>query len=231
MTVRLCLLMMAGASVLWAGCSDRNKSGQATAATHQPTTQRARAATPAVPDSQPANYENTGPVAPEFTLNDQEGRPVRLADFAGKVVVLEWVNWDCPQVRRLHANARMQTLAEDLAADRDLSVVWLAINSTPSSSQVRNQKAVEEFTLPYRVLDDRAGRVASAYGVTMTPHLFVINGAGQIVYHGAPDDDPNGGNPVKHVNYVEEAIDALAVRERIAVPRTEPYGTKIPQTR
>jgi peroxiredoxin len=165
-----------------------------------------------------------GGIAPDFVLVDHAGRTVSLRSLRGRIVVLEWVDWACPVVRRRHEAGDMEFLA---GAYRRDGVVWLGVNSSAGSSEVSNARAAAEFGLDYPVLDDSTGRVARLYGARTTPHLFVIDIAGRIAYQGAFDDDPTGEHGVAMVNYVEEALRSLLVGEPVEQPRTAPYGSPI----
>src|SRR5262245_13787815 len=132
-----------------------------------------------------------GQAAPEFVVKDQDGREVDLAKLRGKIVVLEWTNPDCPFVQRHYRAKTMSTLA-DRFKDRD--VVWLAVNSTSYMDAGRDRAWRAEQGFSYPVLDDRAGSVGGAYGARTTPHMFVIDKTGAIVYQGAIDDDAAGAS-------------------------------------
>lgn len=173
-----------------------------------------------------------GQPAPAFTLTDTAGRTVSLADFKGKHVVLEWVNPGCPFVQKHYDAGNMQATQKG-AAER--GVVWLAINSTATSSRdylapaalaswMSNHKAAATATL--MDVDGKAGR---AYGARTTPHMYVIDPQGRLVYAGAIDSRPTA-NPADirtATNYVNQALaDALAGRP-VATPVTQPYGCTI----
>jgi peroxiredoxin len=163
-----------------------------------------------------------GAAAPAFTLVDQTGRSVSLGDYAGKVVVLEWVNPDCPSVQR-HAKARtMAALAEKYGGD----VAWLAVNSTNYMDAEDNRKWAEKNGLSYPILDDQDGRVARAFGARTTPHMYVIDREGRLAYQGAIDDDPSGDKPAK-VNYVDRALGELVAGKAVSAPQTKPYGCSV----
>jgi peroxiredoxin len=156
--------------------------------------------------SAPAATASVGAPAPAFTLEDQTGAKVSLADYAGKIVVLEWINPDCPFVQR-HARAQtMKTLAEKYAG---ANVVWLGINSTHYANTDTNAKWVSENGLAYKVLDDHTGEVGRAYGAKTTPHMYVVDTKGNLVYQGGIDDDPSGDKGASATNYVAKALDAL----------------------
>jgi len=161
--------------------------------------------------------------APAFTLEDVNGNKVSLSDFAGKIVVLEWANPECPIWLRVHKAGTFKALAEKY---KDKGVVWLAINTTHTSNREKNRKFAEAEKLPYPYLDDHAGTVGRAYGAKTTPHMFVIDKDGRLAYQGAIDDDP-GGRKEKPLNYVDQALTELLAGKTVSVPKTEPYGCSV----
>ena len=165
-----------------------------------------------------------GQAAPGFSLKDQDGAEVDLAKLRGKIVVLEWTNPDCPFAQR-HANAStMRTLADRY---RDRNVVWLGIDSTSYLDAARDQAWRSEHKLPYPVLDDHAGKVGTEYGAKTTPHMFVIDGTGTVVYAGAIDDDAAGDKGKEARNYVAEALDDVTAGKPVKVAETKPYGCSV----
>lgn len=164
-----------------------------------------------------------GAPAPAFTLPDAAGQPVKLSDFAGKVVVLEWVNPDCPFVKR-HADAgTMRSLAQKYQG----RVVWLGINSTNYMDSAANAKWIAERSLPYPVLDDHTGAVGHAYNAKTTPHMYVIDTTGKLVYAGAIDDDNAGTKGASAVNYVDAALAEITAGKPVSVAETKPYGCSV----
>ncbi|MCE5279505.1 MAG: thioredoxin family protein [Planctomycetaceae bacterium] len=162
-----------------------------------------------------------------FTLKDQTGADVSLKDFAGKIVVLEWVNPECPTVVRHYKAATMKKLAEKY---KDKDVVWLAVNTTHTFTPEKNKAFHDQHELPYPVLDDSAGKVGKMFGAKATPHLFILDKEGKLVYNGAIDDDPSGkktteGKPT--VNYVQQALDELLAGKAVSQPQTKPYGCSV----
>ena len=162
--------------------------------------------------------------APAFTLADQDGKQVSLADFAGKVVVLEWINWECPFVKRHHQAGTMKKLA---AAYAPKGVVWLGVNSTKHHDAKVNRKGIVTYKLPYPVLDDHAGKTGRLYAAKTTPHMFIIAKTGAIAYQGAIDDDPRGRKKGKAANYVAGALDNLLAGRAVSTPKTKPYGCSV----
>lgn len=164
--------------------------------------------------------------APVFELRDQDGNMVKLADFAGKVVVLEWFNPGCPFVQR-HYGDEHRTMVRLADKYRAQGVVWLAINSTYTADAATNAQAARQWQIPYPVLDDSSGQVGHAYGARTTPHMFVIDPRGQIVYQGAIDDDPRGDKGAQAANYVDQALQAVLAGQLPDPARTKPYGCSV----
>ncbi|MCG3181245.1 MAG: Thiol-disulfide oxidoreductase ResA [Phycisphaerae bacterium] len=158
----------------------------------------------------------------QFTLADQAGKSVSLTDYAGKVVVLEWTNWDCPFVQ---AHLRAETTSKLAAKYAGQGVVWLMVNSTNYATADANKAAVEKFHLP-TVLDDHAGEVGRLYGARTTPDVFVLDANGAIAYEGAIDDNPMGRKD-KSTNYVAQALDELLGDKGVSVKETRPYGCSV----
>ncbi len=165
--------------------------------------------------------------APAFTLPDVDGNSVSLSQFSGKIVVLEWTNYDCPFVKA-HYNDEVQTMTNLAIKYANQDVVWLTINSTyyttPESIKAWAAKhGIEKQTL----LIDSDGEVGKKYNAKTTPHMFIINKAGAIVYQGAIDNAPMGRKPDGFVNYVDQALAQLIAGEEITVPQTKPYGCTV----
>jgi len=162
--------------------------------------------------------------APDFTLTDQNGTAHTLSGFAGKIVVLEWLNPDCPFVKRHHETKT--TMADLAKAYADKGVVWLGINSTHYFDTAKNKEFAARLNLPFAVLNDSDGKVGKLYGAARTPEMFIIHKDGTIVYHGAIDDDPKGDKP-SPTNYVQQALDELLAGKPVSVPHTVPYGCTV----
>ena len=114
-----------------------------------------------------------GSKAPDFTLTNYDGNTVSLADYKGKIIVLEWFNYECPFVRYHYEKAKTMIELPDKYKDR--GVVWLAINSTKHLTTEGNKEFAEKFKLGYPILDDRSGKVGHSYGAKTTPHMFIID--------------------------------------------------------
>jgi peroxiredoxin len=173
-----------------------------------------------------------GQPAPAFTGTDSRSRSVSLEDFRGSIVVLEWTNHDCPFVRRHYESGNMQKLQQQ-AAER--GIVWLSIvSSAPGEQGFLNGKEADELTstrgaTPRAVILDPSGDIGRAYAAKTTPHMFVVDAAGTLVYMGAIDDQPRnmGADPARAENYVRNAVAALAAGQPVATSLTQPYGCSI----
>jgi len=164
-----------------------------------------------------------GQAAPDFSLPGSDGSNVALSSLKGKIVVLEWINPDCPFVQRHYQAGTMKKLAD---AYRGKGVVWLAVNSTHYMTAETSRQWVAKYGLPYPILEDQSGRVGRLYGARTTPHLFIINAAGQLVYSGAIDNDPSGANS-PGINYVAQALDELLAGKSVSLAETKPYGCSV----
>ncbi len=173
-----------------------------------------------------------GQGAPAFTVMDLAGKPVNLADYKGKTVVLEWHNFGCPFVQKHYRSGNMQSLQAKYGSE---DVVWLAVNSTHRSSSDYTQPATLAKQLqgfhaaPARYLMDDAGTVGMAYGAKTTPHMYVIDPAGKLVYNGAIDDkrSTNVEDVKTAKNYVAAALDEMKAGKPVSVASTAPYGCSV----
>lgn len=177
--------------------------------------------------SPPSEAAAIGEQAPDFSLKDLNGNEVKLADFKGKTVVLEWFNPECPFVKLSHTKGSLQGLAK-----KQDGVVWLAINSGGEGKQgfgvEKNRSGAQTFGLEHPILLDPEGSVGRAYGATNTPHMYIIDPNGKLAYAGAIDNSPDGegASPSdgKLVNYVAQALEELAAGKPVSVPQTKAYG-------
>jgi peroxiredoxin len=186
---------------------------------------RPRLDRPPRPD-RPEGGDSTARAKP-FTLTSFQGKTISLADYRGKTVVLEWLNYECPFVRYHYDNA--STMIDLAKKYKDQGVVWLAINSTNHATPEANQAFAAKHNLPYPILDDRAGTVGRAYGAKSTPHIFIISPRGNIVYNGAIDNSPLGktADGEKPVNYVDQTLAELVAGKDISIHETKPYGCSV----
>lgn len=167
-----------------------------------------------------------GQPAPQFALQDQNGNTVNLSDFAGKVIVLEWFNNQCPFVVKFYGSGKMNELAKSYA---DKGVVWLAINSGKSTTNEANAAVAAEWNIDRPILNDSTGQVGKTYGATNTPHMYVIDPQGNIAYMGAIDSiastDP--ADIDKAENYVTQALDETLAGTSVTTPQTKAYGCSV----
>ena len=169
-----------------------------------------------------------GKPAPDFTGTDITGKAVKLSDYAGKIVVIESYNSDCPFCHNQYATGAMQALQKELA---DKGAVWLLVDSVNPKNfshrtpeQARAEMAAEKVDVTAWI-DDGSGAIGHLYGMLTTPHMFVIDKTGMLVYDGAIDDQPDPTHdPAKARNYVREAVDEVMAGKPVAVSQTKPYG-------
>ena len=173
-----------------------------------------------------------GKPAPNFRLADANGRAVSLADFRGKTVVLEWSNPECPFVQKHYRSGNMQKTQAAAAAD---GVVWLTINSSAAGKQGHltpaQAKALAAGQQSRRTayLLDPTGAVGKGYAAKTTPHMYIVNKAGTLVYMGGIDDKPTP-NPadIKGArNHVLAALGEIKAGKAVSVPATRPYGCNV----
>lgn len=169
-----------------------------------------------------------GDTAPAFSLKGIDGKTYSLADYKGKVVVLEWVNPNCPFSDR---HAREKTMSN--LVKKHGEVVWLGINSTnanhPNFLQPAEHKAwADKNGVNYALLYDETGKVGKAYDAKTTPHLYIVDEQGKIAYNGAIDNDPPGRNAAdKRTNYVDGGLIAELGGKNADPASTKPYGCSI----
>jgi peroxiredoxin len=170
-----------------------------------------------------------GQAAPGFTLTDSNGKPRSLADFQGKVVVLEWWNPECPFVGKHYGSGNMQKLQKEWTAR---GVVWLTVDSSAPGKQGHmdgaraNALMTERGGAPSAVLLDPDGKVGRAYGAKTTPHMFVIDGGGTLVYAGGIDDKPSTDRSdiATARNYVSAALAEVTAGRPVTTATSQPYG-------
>ena len=173
-----------------------------------------------------------GQQAPDFTLNDSKGQPRKLSEFRGKVVVLEWLNHDCPFVKKHYSGGNMQKLQKEYTAK---DVIWLSIiSSAPGKQGHRTGPQADADTKdknasPTSVLLDPAGEVGQKYEAKTTPEMFVIDKEGKVIYAGAIDSikSTDSADIAKAENYVRQALDAALAGKPVPTPSTRPYGCSV----
>lgn len=170
-----------------------------------------------------------GAAAPEFSVTDIDGKTHRLADYKGKVVVLEWTNPECPFVGKHYGSGNLPALQRGASGD---GVVWLAINSGRAGAQGDLDNAEAAAWLkshqaePAGYVRDTDGRLGRLYGAKTTPHLFVIGADGTLVYSGAIDSIRSASveDIGRATNYVKVTLAALKAGRPVEKPATQPYG-------
>lgn len=173
-----------------------------------------------------------GQAAPDFALKDTSGKTVRLSDFKGKHVVLEWTNPGCPFVRKHYDSGNMPATQKDAT---DKGVVWLAINSTEkaSSDYLEPTKLsawlAERKASPTAVLMDEEGTTGRSYGARTTPHMYIINPQGVLIYAGGIDSIASArpSDIEKATNYVKTGLAEALVGKSLTAATTAPYGCSI----
>jgi hypothetical protein len=180
----------------------------------------------------PVHALSAGQTAPEFALGSTDGRSVKLSDFKGKWVVLEWVNPGCPYVRKHYDSRNMQGLQKEFGGKE---VVWLAVNSTSKSHyDYLKPAAMGEWMkagggTPRATLMDEDGKAGRAFDARTTPHMYVVNPEGKLAYMGAIDDK-RSANPddVKSArNHVKAALNESLAGKPVSVASTTPYGCSV----
>lgn len=173
-----------------------------------------------------------GEPAPEFTLTDSKGTSHNLSDFRGKLVVLEWLNHECPFVKKHYSGGDMQKLQKEYT---DKGVVWLSIISSAPGKQGHrtgpqaDADSKDKNASPTAVLLDPAGTVGQKYGAKTTPEMFVIDKEGKVIYAGAIDSikSTNPADVAKAENYVRQALDAALAGKPVPTAKTQPYGCSV----
>ena len=170
--------------------------------------------------------------APDFKLIDSNGSEHSLSDFDGKIVVLEWINFDCPFVKKHYDSKNMQSLQEKYTEE---GVIWLAICSSNKGKQgnfsveeinKRSKSHGAKFTA---YLIDEDGTVGKVYGAKTTPHMYIIDKSGKLVYAGGIDDKATTDvDDIKgSKNYVSSALDELLAGKEVSMQSSTPYGCSV----
>jgi len=175
----------------------------------------------------------TGAQAPAFSVQDANGQTRTLAEFRGRTIILEWTNHQCPYVRKHYDSRNMQTLQQEATAD---GIVWLqVISSAPPDQQgyLDGPGALERVRIegahPTATLLDPTGVMGHAYGARTTPHMYIINAQGVLVYQGAIDDRPSARRETLDgaTNYVRAALADMAAGRPVQMAETVPYGCSV----
>ncbi len=176
-----------------------------------------------------AHAADIGKAAPPFAAKDLKGAPVSLADLKGKLVVLEWVNFECPFVKKHYSSGNMPKLQADYTAK---GVVWLTVNSSAKGKQGYEEPskmaelATAKGNKASHLIMDTDGMIGKAYDAKVTPHMFIINKEGTLVYNGAIDSKATTDNAdvATADKLVANALDAVLAGKEVANAKNQPYG-------
>lgn len=174
----------------------------------------------------------TGKPAPDFSGKTSAGKTIKLSEFKGKPVVLEWLNHGCPFVKKHYEGKNMQALQK---AAVDKGAVWISVISSAKGKQGHSDAKQAEAdrqavgsNASYIVLDD-GGKIGKMYGAQTTPHMFVINAKGDLVYQGAIDD--KASTEIEDLktakNYVLPALESAIEGKAVSVSQTKSYGCSV----
>ncbi len=179
----------------------------------------------------PVAGEDSGPKAvvgkpaPDFTLQDASGKEYRLSDYEGKIVVLQWINPDCPVCRGCMKKGVVTAMRKEIGL-LEPGIVHLAINSTHYQEAKKGAEYLKEYKIDIPALSDRDGTVGHLYGAKTTPQLFIIDEEGILRYNGAIDNARMKTDSAP-MNYVVNAVRQLTIGETIAPDQTTPYGCSV----
>jgi peroxiredoxin len=173
-----------------------------------------------------------GQAAPDFTVSDLQGKPVKLSEQRGKFVVLEWTNPDCPYVRRHYDSGNMQSLQKEFGGK---DVVWLTVNSTREghgefkSAQDMAKWMSQQGAAPKATLLDKDSKVGKLYDARTTPHMYVVDPQGKLIYAGAIDDKrwASTEQTKQAKNHVRAALGEAMAGKPVSVAATSPYGCTV----
>ena len=173
-----------------------------------------------------------GQQAPAFSTTASSGATVKLADYLGKIVVLEWTNHDCPYVRKHYETGNMQALQKEAVGQ---GVIWLTVISSAPGEQGHvtagqaNELTLKREAAPTAVLLDSQGTVGRLYRATNTPHMYVVDAQGVLVYAGAIDDRPTTrrADVQGAKNYVRAALESVVAGQPVKTPLTRAYGCTV----
>jgi peroxiredoxin len=177
-------------------------------------------------DSVASTVDSIGKPAPAFTLKDSDDKAHSLADFKGRIVVLQWINPDCPVCRAVASSGRVAAMEKEVKKlSRD--IVFLTVNSTHYMEPAIGAEYLKSHDLTMPLLIDRDGKVGKLYAARTTPHLFVIDAEGVLRYSGAIDDDQTGRKGAEATNYVVNAVRQIVNGETVTPDATKPYGCSV----
>jgi peroxiredoxin len=179
-----------------------------------------------------ADSPPVGSTAPDISATDSKGKTQTLSQYKGKYVVLEWFNPECPFVKKHYGSGNMQKLQQEFTSK---GVVWLTIDSSAPgtegnlTAEQANAKIAEWKARSTAFLLDPDGKAGRSYGAKNTPHMFIINPEGKVIYEGAIDSKPtaNPSDIASATNYVKVALDESLAGKTVTTPSSRPYGCSV----
>ena len=179
-----------------------------------------------------ADSPAVGTNAPDFSVTDSKGKTQSISQYKGKYVVLEWFNPECPFVKKHYGGGNMQKLQEEFTGK---GVVWLSVDSSAPgkeghlTAEQANQKMTEWKTKQTALLLDPDGKAGQTYGAKNTPHMFIINPEGKVIYEGAIDSkaSANPADITSATNYVKVALEESLGGKPVSTANTKPYGCSV----
>ena len=179
-----------------------------------------------------ADSPAVGTNAPDFSVTDSKGKTQTVSQYKGKYVVLEWFNPECPYVKKHYGSGNMQKLQEEFTGK---GVVWLSVDSSAPgleghlTAEQAEKKIAEWKTKQTALVLDPDGKAGRTYAAKNTPHMFVINPEGKIIYAGAIDNKPSSdaSDIASSTNYVKAALDESLASKAVTTPISKPYGCSV----
>jgi peroxiredoxin len=179
-----------------------------------------------------ADSPAVGSAAPDFSVTDSKNRPQSISQYKGKYVVLEWFNPECPFVKKHYGSGNMQKLQEEFTGK---GVIWLSIDSSAPglegnlTAEQAEKKIAEWKTKQTALVLDPDGKAGQTYGAKNTPHMFVINPEGKVIYAGAIDSkaSANPSDIASSTNYVKVALEESLASKPVSTASTKPYGCSV----
>lgn len=231
--MRTTLILSIAMITAW-GCTSGNKNqaekpeAKKVVKTAETQTASTKKGAPTTPTPEKAPVAKMGEIAPDFSLKSATGETVTLKQFRGKIVVLEWFNPDCPFVKVAHNEGKLGSQAADHIAKGG---VWLAINSgapgMQGHGQARNAEAAKEYGLKHPVLLDEDGAVGARYNALKTPHMYVIDASGKLVYQGALDSTGGQGYTKEYTPHLRNALEAVRAGKAPEKAAVRPWGCSV----
>lgn len=172
-----------------------------------------------------------GKKVPGFSLSDPQGNKHSLEQYKGKYVILEWINHGCPFVQKHYDAGNMQKLQAEMA---EKGIIWLSVCSSAKGKQGDmtpsewEEATKEKGAMPTAILLDPSGKVGKEFGAKTTPHMFIVDPSGILIYNGAIDDLANFKDDLtKTNNYVKQAINEVLAGRTVTTSSTKPYGCSV----